>query len=222
MENPWLWLPQKSPFVLPEDAPFVDRFNSSVALASRIETDVIPEPYLGAPRAPVLLLNLNPGYDPREVPFHNTDPHFISLSRANLVHSPSECPFYLLNPSIPYSLGFQWWTRKLRTLLQTAGHAAVANSLLCVEYFPYHTRRYSHSKTPFPSQAYSFALAREAAIGAKAIVLMRGSRFWLSVLPSLRSDPRLILLRSAQNVAISPGNCTTGYQLLEEIVLAQR
>ena len=220
MENLWIRLPEKPPFILSEDAPFVHRFNSSVPLATRIETDVIPEPYLGTPLAPILLLNLNPGYDAREVPFHNTDPHFISLARANLAHSFSEYPFYLLDPTIPYSLGHQWWTRKLQTLLHTAGHGAVARSLFCVEYFPYHTRRYSHSKWPFPSQAYSFALAREAAISAKAVVLMRGSRYWLSVLPSLRNDPRLILLRSVQNVAISPRNCTTGYPLLEEVVLA--
>jgi hypothetical protein len=207
-----------APFVSPDDITHIEKFNSSQPQATKLETDLIPEPYLGNPNAPILLLNLNPGYDPREVPYHNSDNHFISLSRANLVHADMKYPFYLLDPSISFSLGHQWWSRKLKPLIQSASPAAVARSLFCVEYFPYHSRRYRFSKTSFPSQGYSFWLASQSILTAETIVLMRGARYWFSQFPTLEHHPKLIELQSVQNVTISQRNCTKGYQLLESIV----
>jgi hypothetical protein len=219
VKNPWIRLPTNAPFVLPEDAPLIERRNRGAPEETRIETDLIPEPFLGNPDAPILLLNLNPGYDPREVPLHTSEPTFIALSRANLSHEVTQYPFYLLDPSVDRSLGHQWWLRKLASLIESAGAQALAESLFCAEYFPYHSRRYRHSPTLLPSQFYTFELARRSAAKAKAIVLMRGARYWLQALPSLGSDPRVIRLRSVQNVAISPRNCGPAYADLEAAVL---
>jgi hypothetical protein len=175
VKNPWIRLPTNAPFVLPEDAPLIERRNRGAPEETRIETDLIPEPFLGNPDAPILLLNLNPGYDPREVPLHTSEPTFIALSRANLSHEVTQYPFYLLDPSVDRSLGHQWWLRKLASLIESAGAQALAESLFCAEYFPYHSRRYRHSPTLLPSQFYTFELARRSAAKAKAIVLMRGA-----------------------------------------------
>src|SRR5437762_5162188 len=62
LDNPWKRLPRKAPFFLPEDRSAIDAFNGSASDRYRIRGDTLPVPYLGLPDAPILLLNLNPGY----------------------------------------------------------------------------------------------------------------------------------------------------------------
>ncbi len=59
--NPWLHLPMTAPFVLAEDAPLVERFNLTASPDHRLDLTLLPEPFLGLPSAPVVLLGLNPG-----------------------------------------------------------------------------------------------------------------------------------------------------------------
>jgi hypothetical protein len=101
VNNPWLGLPSKGPYVLPEDRPFVDAFNTALSPSSlfRIATnEVIPEPFVGAvATAPVLVLQLNPGYDETN-PASHAEPDFREALLQNLRHSPREWPFYFFDP----------------------------------------------------------------------------------------------------------------------------
>ena len=121
---------------------------------------MLPEPFLGRRDAPVVLLNLNPGYSP-EGPRIHSDPSFAARVRRNLCHLPAEYPFYLLDPAIT-GPGRDWWEPKLRQLIGQVGRQVVATGVLCIEYFPYHSRRFRHRRLPLPSQQYSFSLVREA------------------------------------------------------------
>lgn len=96
--NPWLQLPAEPPYVLPADRPFVDRFNERARDRHRIRLEIIPEPYLGNPDAPVVLLNLNPGFvdDDRGLLL---EPPFNDAARANLEHRHPEC-CNVQNPTI--------------------------------------------------------------------------------------------------------------------------
>jgi hypothetical protein len=47
-------------------------------------------------------------------------------------------------------------------LVAEVGEECVADSILCVEYFPYHSQSFNHSRLRLPSQEYSFQLVREA------------------------------------------------------------
>ena len=66
--NPWRELPCQPPFLLPCDAASVEQFQASgPAEAHRLHLELLLEPFLGRPHAPVVLLNLNAGL-PREWP----------------------------------------------------------------------------------------------------------------------------------------------------------
>ena len=211
MSNPWVDLPLVPPYILAGDERHVLEFNAKVPPQLAVHLELIPEPFLGSPDAPVVLLNLNPGFDPRETRLHTHDTVFVELSRRNLLHEPLGYPFYLLDPRISASLGHQWWMRKLAAPIQAAGAAAVARRFLCIEYFPYHSTRYRALPTELDSQQYNFALARQAIARGSLIVIMRGKTNWTRAVPELSSYKYVYELKSPQNVTISPGNCPDGY-----------
>lgn len=142
MNNPWVDLPRTQPFVLPYERSAIREFNASAKPTHQIRTELMPEPYLGDPNAPVVLLNLNPGFMEEEIYFHTEDEDFIRECRANLLHEPSEYPFYLINPKLSASEGHKWWKKKLRQPIEISSAMKVAKSFLCIEYFPYHSQRF--------------------------------------------------------------------------------
>src|SRR4051812_28507789 len=108
MRNPWLDLPSEPPFVLPSDESLLRRHQDWVesgrAAAQtrelhRIHLDLVPEPHLGDPSAPVVLLNKNPGVGVDDAATH-ANPAFRSLALLNAVHRSERWPFYLLDPSM--------------------------------------------------------------------------------------------------------------------------
>ena len=211
-DNPWSALPLKAPYVLPTDEPAIRSFNAKSHPDIAVRLELIPEPFLGSPSAPVILLNLNPGFDNREVPLHSSNPVFIDLSRRNLSHGVSDYPFYLLHPQASASLGQSWWKTKLREPILQVGLETVARNLLCVEFFPYHSKRFAGARLKVPSQHYGFDLVRTAIARGALVVVMRGGGSWQAAVPELATYPRLHRLNSVQNVSISRGNCPLGYE----------
>ena len=136
-----------------------------------------------------LFWDLNPGFSPNAIR-HETH-EFFTLSRNNLRHDGGEYPFYLLTPSLDVP-GRAWWEQKLSRLIQAKGLKAVAHSLLCVEYFPYHSTRFAHAKLRVPSQQYSFGLVRSAMARNAAIVVLRSEKLWRAAVPELDTYPRLV------------------------------
>lgn len=214
MNNPWTNLPSEPPYYLPAEKPFIDLYNRDAHADHVIRSELLPEPYLGRPDAPVVLLNLNPGFDEREIPFHTKDKFFIMICRKNLLHQDQKYPFYLLDPQISASLGSQWWQKKLRVPIERVGIERVANKVLCLEYFPYHSKSYKHMKKTFASQAYTFLLAKESIRRNAMIIIMRSSKTWHKALPQLAAYPNLFTLKNPQNVTISPGNLPDGFEKL--------
>ncbi len=158
---------------------------------------------------PVVLLCLNPGWKPTNAATHGT-PAFTMTSRANPRHAATQVPFFLLDPKLNLP-GGGWWRRKLRWLIDDVGLEVVANRVLCVEHFPYHSQRYSSRVPRVPSQDYGFGLVREAMEREAAIVVMRSARRWEAAIPELASYGHRYHLRNVQNVCISPNNCPDGY-----------
>ncbi|MCG3179572.1 MAG: hypothetical protein BIFFINMI_01910 [Phycisphaerae bacterium] len=214
--NPWRKLPESEPYVLPDDAAALAKFNATVPARFEVHTELLPEPFIGRPDAPVVLLNLNPGYSPNDWKNH-TDPAFATKARGNLLHKRTDYPFYLFDPSESRSLGFKWWQRKLRALVDDCGRKAVAQSVLCVEYFPYHSQHYAGPRLAVPSQQYSFDLVRSAIRREAMIVIMRSEALWHRAVPELQSYGQAFTVHSVQNPSISPKNCP-GYQKVVEAI----
>lgn len=218
MKNPWTELPSDIPFVLKDDLPIVEKFNRKLSPSHPvfIHTEGLPMPILGNPKAPVVLLNLNPGFTKTDI----ENPAFKALPEEevkfhreapikNLRHEELEYPFYLLDPKVKDAGGYVWWTCKLKHLIWNFDQKYVANNVLCVEFFPYPSRRYGYCEI-LPSQEYSFFLVREAMKRGAVIVGMRSVRLWLSQVPELESYKNFFALNNPQNPAVSPNNCPPG------------
>lgn len=214
--NPWLVLPSQPPYVLPCDSDAISQFNVRAPEKHRLQLDVLPEPFIGYTTAPVVLLSLNPGFDDPDLQVH-ARPEFQSLLRSNYSQNRSAFPFYFLHPGFENG-GRRWWESKLNPLLKIFEREQLAQSIFCVEYFPYHSRRFAHAGLEVPSQEFGFGLVRSAIVREAVIVIMRGSNLWKQSIPTLETYRRAFTLNSPQNVVVSPRN-RPGF---EEVVSAIR
>ncbi|MDA1298546.1 MAG: hypothetical protein O2868_00530 [Proteobacteria bacterium] len=214
MENPWKDLPTVAPYGLVENLELIERFNQSAKPEHLIHTGILPEPHLGDPNAPIVLLSLNPGYSPQDEITHS-DRVFVEACRKCARHEPQDYPFYLLNPELPGG-GFDWWSKKLKPLIELFGRERVAHKVFCVELFPYHSVKFAHHKLRVHSQDYAAYLIRNSVQKNALLVAMRGFRFWEQLVPELSEYPQLFRLNSAQNVTISAKNCPLGFPHIVE------
>ena len=164
---------------------------------------------------PVVLLGLNPGFKAGEDHRVHANPAFAVCLRANLAHGPAAYPLYaartrkspmLANPGENGGTGR--WARGLRTV----GPQTVSRGVLCVEYFPYHSKAVSPRRRAYTRIAEIQLLAQSVgrAIDRGATVIMlRGKRFWLgpNAVPELAYCPQLCHTNSVRNPTISERNC---------------
>jgi hypothetical protein len=204
--NPWLALPTEPPYLLPCDSEIIRTYNATHADQKYLVQDrVLPEPFVGKTTAPVVLLNLNPGFEDGNIEEHARK-EFQALVRGNYSQESAAFPLYYLDPSFEGG-GESWCEGKLRWLLELFGSKKLARSLLFVEYFPYHSRRFDHAKLELPSQEYGFDLVRSAIARGAVVVVMRGRTLWTRRIPELASYPRAFRPKSSQGAWVSPGNC---------------
>ena len=109
-------MPTVPPYILDSDKSEIANNKVTFNENTELHFELLPEPFLGNPLAPVVLLNLNPGFSPNDITYHQ-QPAFIQLSRTNLNHQLSDYSFYLLNPRVS-APGRVWWYKKLRSLIR--------------------------------------------------------------------------------------------------------
>ncbi len=211
MENPWSRLGSLPPFVLPEDWLAVDVFNQLNAHKPRrlIHHELMPEPFIGRTDAPVVYLALNPGFSENDSEQHGR-PEFRKRLRRCIEGEPGEYPFFHLDPA-GHGPGRSWWERTLGSLLRDVGPACVAQSFLCLEFFPYHSESFAHGRLRLPSQEYTFWLLRAALTREALVIVSRGWKEWVGAVPELARHARVYKTRSRRSSRLSPGNCPDGY-----------
>lgn len=214
MENPWLHLPTEPPYVLHGDRECVETFNCALNDSQHKHylqlNEILPEPFVGAKDAPVLLLSNNPGIGGKSTPCRQA-PEFRAAMRNNLHHAASDWPFVYLHPA--FDSWETWWRRKrLRRLIQRFGQQAVARCILNVVLCPYPSQNYR--RLFVPSQRYSFGLVHDAVARNAVIILMRPGQqsAWEENVPTLKGYERFFCVPNAQNPAITE-NCP-GYDLV--------
>jgi hypothetical protein len=207
--NPWLEVPESAPFVLSSDRDIIDHFNSKAPPKTRVETDLLPEPFVGRLDAPIVLLALNPGVADGDFALHR-QAAFRERVRACHRQAPSEWPYYYLDPQLD-GPGARWSQRVLGPLIRTVGLDVVARGVVLFEFFPYHSRAFAHGALRVPSQQFGFHALRQALVGAAAVFVTRGRGLWESAVPKLAHHSRLFRTNSVQNIVISPGNSPTGW-----------
>lgn len=211
MLNPWLELPKKKPFILKQDKSLLKEPNSY-----EIDFTLLPEPFLGMPNAEIMLLNLNPGIHESDIIYHR-QPTFQRLNAHNLHHKPTTYPFYLLNPALKECPGYNWWSKKLSHLINKFGQEQVSKKICCVEYFPYHSKRYRFPNSKqLPSQEYSFYLVRKAIKQGTFIIFMRSHSRWRAAVPELKTYHNKSSVKSIQNPYLTPKNLSSSaYKKIE-------
>jgi hypothetical protein len=208
-DNPWMSLPHSPPFVLHEDEEAVRQFNAQAAEDHRIRTDeLLPEPFVGDPAAPVLLLSNNPGYGKRAA--LRQQPEFMARMRDGICLKVSTYPFVYLHPDLREA--GHWWRQKLKCLFQRFGEEVVSRSVCNVVYFPYPSKRYAHGDCELWSQRYSFGLVRASVERGAVIVLMRKGQLgrWQEKISEVEGYRNLIILHNPRMPAVSPRNCDPG------------
>jgi len=219
MLNPWEKLPDTSPFILPEDEELIDAYNNRYqGTIYEVLLNEIPSPYIGDPKAPVILLNLNPGYSPNDQVSQKLE-NFRKVAKANLFHQFYNYPYYVLDPSLEGTpSGYAWFMQKLNPLMRATNLTAqeLSERLFTVEYFPYHSVKYGWCNGILPSQKYTINLVEEAIIRGAIIIIMRGKKIWLEAISELIKYPKVYTLNSQQNVTVSERNI--GSEAFSEVI----
>lgn len=183
------------------DASAAEAHNARVAGDHQLRLELLPEPFVGRPDAPVVILMGNPGFSPRDLEAHGDDA-FRAATLANLSHAPAAFPHYLLDPAFAWTSGAQWWRKHTREVLAEVGDEAASKGLLVLEALPHHSLRYKALETP--SQRYTASLL-SAAIGRGALVIKRRGP-WMHTTPGLMRYRNLLELRNIQRMWITRRN----------------
>lgn len=192
-KNPWLKLPKTAPFVLKSDLKALEDCGVNPNILDwRLE--LLPVPYLGnLKKAKVVVLCLNPGYDQKlDEKAYFKDKYYFRESLKSLKFT-SHTPFYCLDTKFSYSGGYIWWTRLLRSLINSFGLTILSEKLMCLQYVGYHSKTFRKPSCVLPSQEFTFHLLRQAMRENKTIVIMRSKKLWMQSVPELESYPYIEL-----------------------------
>ena len=206
-DNPWPSLPDSPPFVLANDKRAIEAFNQKAKKNAIIQTDMLPEPFVGSLHAPVFVLLENPGAGGGEEDFAlHRQPEFQRRVRVCHQQLPSQFPHYFLNPKTK-GPGARWTEKKLKPLIEAFDVHVVASGVTFLEYFPYHSENFAHGRLILPSQTFTFDAVRAAVGRGATIIITRGRKLWEKAVPELISHSLVFETSSKQNVTISPKNC---------------
>ena len=220
-ENPWADLPKRRPYVLPMDRDAIAAHARSRRVANApkkfgLHTELLPTPFVGNPKARVVILNLNPGFSEEDGADY-AKPAFRKAAIENLTHEVDGPAFFPIDPRFRTTSLYEWWIKKLRWLIEAVGFEAVADGVFCVQAYPYHSREFAKG-TDVPSQAYTRSILLERMRSKAFVVGMRAKRDWEAAVPELESYAAVHWLRNARNPTFSPGNL----DCYDEVVSALR
>ena len=207
--NPWTCLPAAAPYVLPADSAALGAFNAKAKPEHRYETALHPEPFLGSLDAPVLLLALNPGLASADYEVHQREDCLTHLRAST--RQDGNATLYYLEECFANTPGGKWWHSKVKQLVETCGIRKVAKALCCVQYYPYHSTKFSRVPANTGAQEFTARAIREAIGAGKLIVVMRSLKLWVRLVPELETYGNVITLRNPLNPALSPANLGDAY-----------
>ena len=206
MSNPWANIPNRSPYILPSDCEAVCSFNAASKQEYQIRLEVLPQPYAGNIKtAQVYVLNLNPGFEEKDIYWQNNLKSF-KLANFNSLHGNCKEGFYFLDSRFKQTGAYRWWGQILKQVIKVWGEKRVIKELMCVEFFPYHSLKYKQMEKNIFSQGYSFYLVKQAIKTKKSIIIMRREDLWLKAVPELANYPYVVLNKKQRRPSITTNN----------------
>jgi len=139
-----------------------------------IDTELMPEPYMGNQNANIIFLFSNPGLtaDKREHDDH-ANPELKKTLIKNLTHQNEEFPYYYLDPKFKKTAGGEWIRTRIKQVIEllTAEFKnknedevikAISNSIFTIQLHPFHSREYKTLKGNFFGHDYTLELFSNA------------------------------------------------------------
>jgi hypothetical protein len=213
MENPWASLGFK--YIHPDDEYLYRQHNAKAKKAHQIERGLPPLPYVGDPRtARAILLAKNANYDEQDEEEAIARPALFTENEKSLTFE-SAYPFFYLDPQFAGTTGYTWWAQVLGPLVATTLQAAppgtsgqdILARIACLQSHPYRSRESIDLKEPFPTQAWTCHLAREAAARPGVVFVMMGNASrWLLDVPALGRGAKVVRLNNVRKPYVTPGN----------------
>jgi hypothetical protein len=153
--NPWRALRESNGrHVLAEDLATLEKYPNVI---SKLRLDQVPGPFIGNPlTAAVVLLSLNPGFDPTVA---NPDPAVVE-AWLNASRLPDNATFFPIDVSHAAAGGHSWWREHLSVLIEAVGDEdTVIAGLACIEWFPYPSANFNEIRNEvgrlrLPSQEF--------------------------------------------------------------------
>ena len=228
-ENPWLTFSPREgePKVHPTDLPFFQGFNKGMGarkgsdkknylLAEHLE----PHPYLGNPKANVLVLMANPGVNEKEKNLKfRMNASKLEQNRKNLIHEDLESFRSRIDSPNKPEMESAWFKPRVRELVAETSVERVTQGLFLVNFHAYHSRSWHPIPFTFPTQYYSFALVSEAVRRDALIIMSRNMLGWFTAVPGLFDLKNRVEFESTRSVYLTEGNLgkTAFKKLLERL-----
>ena len=216
IENPWLTFrpAENEPKVHPTDLPFFQGFNKGMGaregsdkknylLANHLE----PHPYLGNPKANVLVLMANPGVNEKEKnPKFRMNASKLEQNRKNLRHEDLESFRSRIDSPNEPEFESVWFKPRVRELVAATSVERVTRGLFLVNFHAYHSRSWHPIPFTFPTQHYSFNLVSEAVRRDALIIMSRNMLGWFTAVPGLFDHENRVEFESTRSVYLTQGN----------------
>jgi hypothetical protein len=207
VRNPWQDLPRKPLYVLEVDRPHVEAFNRRVGPRYQLDLRLMPVPFMGNRTAPLLVLGLNPSFQPDSLRLERGRPRLAKALRDNLGSDRRARVHISLTSEFEDTGGGRWWRDCLRALIDGRDPNELAPKVLAVDFHGYRSKGWQAIPFTLPSQLYGFHLVESAIDRGATIVVTRGARHWEVAVPRLYDYRFLVRTNTARIARISPGNC---------------
>jgi hypothetical protein len=204
--NPWGDLPETAPFVLPRDRPAVEAWNAKASAATKIRTDLLPDPPLGDPlSAAVIVLALNPSVGEGDYLDHQGPLRdHIRSALTNVTD------FFFLRDELATTTGATWWRNKLAPLIEATSLDAVRRHVAGAQLHQYHSKSAAPLLKP-SSGRHNVEVVRKALRKGVPVLALTGVATWRVADPDFRAYP-FFEPRSPQSMVVSPKNMPDGFE----------
>jgi len=200
MKNPWEKIKDPN-FYTKDDKRIIDEFNDKLKGKNEspffIDLNLMPEPYIGDPKANVILLFTNPGLKGTELKEYKAVKGFSDAIKKNLTHKNESYSYYYFNPEFKmkidgeekYIAGAEWIRRRTKELIESFDDKILAEKIFTIQLHPYHSARFKPLDEPLSVSRYTMYLFSKAVTKAKkgkaVIVCIRSYSEWNKAFQSL-------------------------------------
>ncbi len=125
----------------------------------------------------------------------------------------STYPWFYLDSRFSDTVGYDWWFKHLKTLLkETESRHGVSQEvalsrMAAIQWLGYHSTSFKRPKRLFPSQKYSFFLAKEALKRGACLIVLWGNGnddLWKEAVPGITK--KRLGLNNKRTPTLTPGN----------------